>query len=294
MTPKTSTTPAGPIENGISFDVEEYFHALNLRPVAPEAAWDGMQRRTATTTRELADQLAAHGVKSTFFFLGWVAARDRALVKAIHAAGHEIGSHGVSHRMADELGADAFRDEARSSKALLEDITGAPVHGFRASTFSIGPRTPFALEVLVEEGYRWDSSVFPVRHDRYGDPTFSRVPVVVRTPAGPIVELPLLTWRVLGQNVPAAGGGYLRLLPVAIVEKALRAMNADGAPGVLYLHPWEFDPGQPRLLRGGLGAWRHYSGLRGTRAKLERLLGKFRFGPLGPIAEAARTSARMV
>lgn len=278
------------IENGISFDVEEYFHALNLRPVAPEEAWEGMQRRTADTTRELAAVLAAHGVKATFFFLGWVAARDRGLVKAIHAAGHEIGSHGVSHKMADELGPQAFRDEARSSKALLEDITGTPVHGFRASTFSIGPRTPFALQILVEEGYRWDSSVFPVRHDRYGDPSFSRVPVLVSTPSGPIVELPMLTWRVFGQNVPAAGGGYLRLLPVGIVERALRVMNAAGSPGVLYLHPWEFDPGQPRLLRGGLGALRHYRGLDKTRAKLERLLRKFRFGPLGPIAEAVRAT----
>ena len=143
------------IENGISFDVEEYFHALNLRPVAPEAAWEGMQRRTADTTRELAAVLAAHGVRATFFFLGWVAARDRGLVKAIHAAGHEIGSHGVSHKMADELGPQAFRDEARSSKALLEDITGTPVHGFRASTFSIGPRTPFALQILVDELSPW-------------------------------------------------------------------------------------------------------------------------------------------
>jgi hypothetical protein len=144
----------------------------------------------------------------------------------------------------------------------------------------------------VEEGYAYDSSIFPVRHDRYGWPSFARHPVQLDTPGGPLVELPMLTLRRLGVNLPAAGGGYLRLLPVFLVEKALRDMNAAGRPGVLYLHPWEFDPGQPRLLRGGLASVRHYAGLSRTAAKLERLLRKFRFGPLAPIAAEVRATSR--
>ena len=275
------------IRNGLSFDVEEYFHALNLRPVAPAETWDRQERRVAETTRRILERLAAHDVTATFYFLGWVARRDPQLVKDVHAAGHEIGSHGMSHQMAGELGPDAFRQEARESKAILEDATGAPVLGFRASTFSVTEETKWALTILKEEGYAYDSSVFPVRHDRYGWPSFSRVPVEVETEAGPLLEIPLLTLRRFGNNVPAAGGGYLRLLPLWLIDKALREMNAAGRAGVVYLHPWEFDPGQPRLLKGGLGAFRHYYGLSGTMRKLERLLDRHAFGPVYETAVAA-------
>ena len=275
------------IRNGLSFDVEEYFHALNLRPVAPAETWDRQERRVAETTRRILERLAAHDVTATFYFLGWVARRDPQLVKDVHAAGHEIGSHGMSHQMAGELGPDAFRQEARESKAILEDATGAPVLGFRASTFSVTEETKWALTILKEEGYAYDSSVFPVRHDRYGWPSFSRVPVEVETEAGPLLEIPMLTLRRFGNNVPAAGGGYLRLLPLWLIDKALREMNAAGRAGVVYLHPWEFDPGQPRLLKGGLGAFRHYYGLSGTMRKLERLLDRHAFGPVYETAVAA-------
>ncbi len=275
------------MRNGLSFDVEEHFHALNLREVAPEASWDSQERRVAETTRMLLDVLAAHGVRATFFFLGWVARRDPDLVRAVAAAGHEVASHGMSHQMAGELGPDAFRAEARESKRLLEDLSGAPITGFRASTFSITRRTRWALDVLVEEGYRFDSSIFPVRHDRYGDTSFPRWPVVVDTRAGSIVELPMLTWRVLGANLPAAGGGYFRIFPPFVVSTALTRMNALGKPGVLYLHPWEFDPGQPRLLRSGSRAFRHYFALDRTRTRLERLLARHSFGPLAELTESA-------
>ncbi len=272
------------VTNGLSFDVEEYFHALNLRSVAPEATWDRQERRVAATTRGLLEQLARHGVGATFFVLGWVARRDPDLVREIAAAGHEIASHGMSHQMAHELGPERFRAEARESKALLEDATGSEVRGFRASTFSIMESTRWAFEILVEEGYAYDSSVFPVRHDRYGYPDFARVPVPIDTPSGRLVEVPMLTLRRFGVNFPAAGGGYLRLLPLALIRRALIEMNRAGSPGIVYLHPWEFDAGQPRLLRGGLGALRHYFGLARTTAKLERLLIEFRFGPIGGLA----------
>lgn len=271
--------------HGLSFDVEEYFHALNLRPVAPAASWDGLERRTAASTREILDQLDEHGVKATFFVLGWVAQRDPGLVREIAARGHEVGSHGMSHQMAGELGRAAFLDEARTSKQILEQAIGAAVGGFRASTFSVMPATRWALEALAEAGYRYDSSVFPVRHDRYGWPAFPRTAVTIATPAGPIIEVPMLTLRRFGMNLPAAGGGYLRLLPAGLITRALDDMAAAGRPGVLYLHPWEFDAGQPRLLRGGLGAFRHYFGLSRTRAKLDRLLRRYRFGPVAACAD---------
>jgi len=277
----------GPTLNGLSFDVEEYFHALNLRPVAPAETWDSQERRVAATTRSILETLAQRDVKATFYFLGWVAHRDPALVKEVHAAGHEIGSHGMSHQMANELGPEAFRQEARESKAILEDATGAPVHGFRASTFSITEATQWALQILLEEGYTYDSSVFPVRHDRYGWPSFSRVPIEVETDSGPILEIPMLTLRRFGTNLPAAGGGYLRLLPLWLINAAIREMNADGHAGVVYLHPWEFDPEQPRLLKGGLGALRHYHGLAGTMGKLEKLMDRHAFGPVLAAVKAA-------
>lgn len=274
------------IANGLSFDVEEYFHALNLRPVAPPTRWDSMERRVAHTTREIARRLEAANVKATFFVLGWVGKRDPGLVRELHAAGHEIASHGMSHAMAGELGPEAFHAEAVESKAILEDAISAPIRGFRASTFSITESTRWALDALVAAGYRYDSSIFPVRHDRYGWPSFSRHPTRVITANGPIVELPMLTLRLLGANLPAAGGGYLRLLPLALLDTALARMNAEGYPGVLYLHPWEFDPGQPRLLESGLAAFRHYHGLDSTMGKLERLLARHRFGRVDAIADA--------
>lgn len=275
------------MRNGLSFDVEEHFHALNLRPVAPEATWDAQERRVADSTRGLLELLADRDIRCTFFFLGWVARRDPDLVRAVKSAGHEVACHGMSHKMAQELGPDAFRVEARECKRLLEDLTGDRVDGFRASTFSITPSTRWALDVLIEEGYRFDSSVFPVRHDRYGDPSFPRWPVTVETKSGRIVELPMLTLRLFGANVPAAGGGYMRLLPPTLMRTAISRMNAAGKPGILYMHPWEFDPGQPRLLKRGLGAFRHYFGLARMRSRLVGLLDRYEFGTLGELTDAA-------
>lgn len=279
----------GPVAaHGLSFDVEEYFHALNLRPEAPPERWEELPRRAAESTRRLLDLLEEHGVRATFFFLGWVARREPALVRLVHEAGHEVASHGMSHAMAQELGPQRFRAEARESKTLLEDLVGAQVRGFRASTFSVTPATRWAFEILAEEGYEYDSSVFPVRHDRYGWPAFPDRPVVLGGNGG-LVELPMLTLSLFGARWPAAGGGYLRLLPSRLVDWALRRAADGGRPGVLYLHPWEFDPGQPRLARGALRRWRHHVGMGGLAAKLRVLLRRHSFVRLDELVRRVRS-----
>ncbi len=230
--------------------------------------------------------------KATFFVLGWVAEHEPEVVRAIASAGHEIASHGHSHRMAHELGPEPFEEDVRRSLELLAPLARAPVRGFRASTFSVTQRTWWALGRLAKLGVAYDSSIFPVRHDRYGMPAFARTPVELEIEGGArIVELPLLTWRFLGHNLPAAGGGYLRQFPLGFTRRALRAMNRSGAPGVVYLHPWELDPDQPRAapaVIGRVGHLRHYRNLDRTAERVEALAREFRFGPLADLLAEAR------
>jgi polysaccharide deacetylase family protein (PEP-CTERM system associated) len=271
----------------LSIDVEEYFHAVNLRPAFPESEWLKLPRRARVGVERSLEILGRAGQKATFFVLGWVAEQEPELVRAIAAAGHEIASHGHSHRMAGELGEEGFAADVARSLELLKELSPAPIEGFRASTFSITAKTWWALDVLARLGLRYDSSVFPVRHDRYGVASFARTPVSVAAGGRRIVELPLLTWRLLGQNLPAAGGGYLRQFPLRYTQMALRAMNRAGQPGVLYLHPWELDPDQPRAPAaqiGRLGHLRHYRNLERTAERLERLVAEFRFAPLRELA----------
>jgi polysaccharide deacetylase family protein (PEP-CTERM system associated) len=278
------------VVNGLSIDVEEYFHAVNLRPAFPESQWPTLARRAEVGVERSLRILERSGQKATFFVLGWVAEHEPQLVRAIAAAGHEIASHGHSHRMVDELGEEAFAADVAKSVELLARLSPAPIEGFRASTFSVTAKTWWALTVLARMGFRYDSSVFPVRHDRYGVPDFARTPVELALDGRRLVELPLLTWRLLGQNLPAAGGGYLRQFPLRYTQMALRAMNRAGRPGVLYLHPWELDPDQPRApasVIGRLGHLRHYRNLERTAERLERLVFEFRFAPLRELAAAA-------
>jgi len=277
--------------NGLSIDVEEYFHAVNLRAAFPEAEWTRLPRRANVGVERALSILDRAGRKATFFVLGWVAEHEPEVVRAIASAGHEIASHGHSHRMVHELGPDAFEVDVRRSLELLAPLSPRPVRGFRASTFSVTEATWWALPRLARLGFAYDSSIFPVRHDRYGMPGFARTPVVLDLEGARIVELPLLTWRILGQNLPAAGGGYLRQLPLGFTRAALRAMNRSGEPGVVYLHPWELDPGQPRAspsVIGRLGHLRHYRNLDRTAARLERLVGEFEFGPLADLLARAK------
>lgn len=272
------------VVHGLSFDVEEAFHALNMWGATPPESWPRQPPRAEAVVERILALLAEHRVRATFFVLGLVAERTPGVVRRIVEAGHELGSHGHSHRMAGDLGPHGFEQDVRRARGLLQDLSGTAVEGFRASTFSIGRGTRWALPLLARCGHAWDSSVFPVRHDRYGDVHFPHLPVHLDLPDGlALREYPLLTRPFLGRRWPAAGGGYLRLLPLGLVDGALRASAARGQPGVIYLHPWELDPGQPRHDLGGLRTLRHYHGLARVEGRLRRLLRRHRFGPVGAI-----------
>jgi polysaccharide deacetylase family protein (PEP-CTERM system associated) len=280
----SAPAPGGAVRHGLSFDVEEAFHALNLWGVTPPERWPELAPRSEAVVGRILELLACKRVRATFFVLGLVAERTPGAVRAIVAAGHELASHGYGHRMAGDLGPAAFEQDVRRARGLLQDLTGQPVHGFRASTFSIGRGTRWALPILARAGHTWDSSVFPVRHDRYGDTAFPHHAVHLRLrDSPPLREYPLLTRPALGRRWPAAGGGYLRLLPLGLVDGALRRSAAAGEPGVVYLHPWELDPGQPRYRLGGLRTWRHYHGIERTESRLVQLLQRHAFGPIGEI-----------
>ncbi len=276
----------------LSIDVEEYFHVENLRPIAPPSSWDGFPSRVEAQVDRLLDLFDAHQARATFFVLGWVAERHGALVRRIAARGHELASHGHGHVRLHELDPETFRADLRRSRAAIEDAAGEAVHGYRAPTWSITPATAWAFDVLIEEGFAWDSSVFPVRHDRYGDPSAPITPWVVRRPAGEILEIPPLVLRVGRTNLPAAGGGYLRLFPLAWVRWAIDQAIREGRRAVLYLHPWEIDPDQPRLPVGFLRGVRHYRGLAGVEAKLARLLSEHEWAAVGSLPRQSPGPAR--
>jgi len=263
----------------LSFDVEEYFQveAAAIGGVGPEQ-WDSFQKRLAPCVDRILQLLSDYGASATFFILGWVVDRERDVVRRIAGAGHEIASHGMSHSMLHRLTPERFRSELIESRKSLEDISGRPVVGYRAPTFSITHRTAWAIDVLAETGYRYDSSIFPVRHDRYGVPDAPRfIHHAIGPGGGKVLEIPPLTLRAMRMNWPVGGGGYLRLLPVSLIAHALKRARKAGWPGLIYLHPWELDPGQPILPMGRLTRWRHRVNLKKTDAKLRRLLQKFKF-----------------
>lgn len=291
MTDTTRPDTTRAVRHGLSFDVEEAFHALNMWSVTPPETWADQPSRVAAVTDTILALLDETDVRATFFVLGLVAERSPDVVRRIVDAGHELGSHGFSHRMVGDLGREGFASDVDRARKLLQDISGEEVAGFRASTFSIGRGTRWALDVLADAGHTWDSSVFPVLHDRYGDVAFPPDPVHLDLPSGrPLREYPLLTRPALGRRWPAAGGGYLRLLPLTLIDGALSANARRGQPGVVYLHPWEFDAGQPRHDLGRLRTWRHYHGIERVETKLRRLVGRHAFGPIGEIdvPDAAR------
>jgi polysaccharide deacetylase family protein (PEP-CTERM system associated) len=258
-------------------DVEEYFQVSAFEPYVPRASWAGIASRVHVGVDRLLELLGNAGYRGTFFVLGCVAERRPEVVKRIARAGHEVASHGWGHGRVTTLTADAFRQEVRRSKVLLEDLAGAPVLGYRAPSYSIVPGREWALDILVEEGYRYDSSLFPVRRRGYGYPGAPRAPNWLQRGAGRLYEIPPATVRAVGLTLPAGGGAYFRLFPYGVVRRALRDAAAAGTPGTFYLHPWELDPDQPRLAVGRLTRIRHYGGLGGVARKLERLLREFRF-----------------
>jgi polysaccharide deacetylase family protein (PEP-CTERM system associated) len=267
----------GAVRHHFTVDVEEHFQVLALAPYVARERWEAFESRVARNVDRLLEVLAGHGATATFFTLGWVAERQPSMVKAIAAAGHEVASHGYDHRRVTEQTPDAFRESVRRTKAILEGLTGQPCVGFRAPNYSIVAGREWALDVLLEEGYRYDSSLFPVRRPGYGYAGGARDPHWLARPAGRLLEVPPATLRRLGLNLPAAGGAYFRLLPYALVRAALRDAERRGAPGTFYLHPWEYDADQPRFAVSALTRIRHYGGLDRTWSRLERLLGEFRF-----------------
>lgn len=275
--------------NAMTVDVEDYFHVSALAASAPRARWDSFESRVERNTMRLLDLFDEHGATVTCFVLGWVADRHPQVVKAIAARGHEVASHGFWHQLVYDLTPDAFRDDVRRSRALLQNLSGQPVDGYRAPSFSITRRSLWALDVLVEEGYTYDASIFPVRHDRYGIPDAPRHAYRVNRPAGPLTELPPSTATLAGQNLAVAGGGYFRLLPYAWTRWGINRLNAvEHRPAIFYLHPWEVDPDQPRLPTTLLSRTRHYTNLARTEPRLRQLLRDFAFGPIRDVQAALR------
>ena len=259
----------------MTVDVEDYFQVQAFACVIDRGTWDSTPCRVEANMDHILAAFDRAGVHGTFFTLGWIADRHPRVVRAIVAAGHELASHGYGHARADGQTPGEFRDDVRRAKRVLEDLGGIAVAGYRAPTFSIGPRNPWAFDVLAEEGYRYSSSIYPVRHDLYGVPDAPRFPY--RPAAGALMELPMTTVRLGGRNLPCAGGGYFRLMPYPLFRTLLRRFNrTEAAPGVFYFHPWEVDPGQPRVTAASrMARFRHYVNIAAMPGRLERLLRDF-------------------
>ncbi|HUJ19250.1 MAG TPA: XrtA system polysaccharide deacetylase [Nitrospirota bacterium] len=274
-------TPGKPVTNFLSIDVEDYFMVSAFADSIKFEDWGAFESRIERNTRRILELLGAQGVTATFFVLGWVGKQFPGVVREIHAAGHEIACHGYNHRLVYDQTPLEFREDIRKAKRILEDITGTGVAGYRAASFSVIKETLWALEVLIEEGFTYDSSIFPVHHDRYGMPEAGRFPHRITTGSGPITEFPPSTYKLFSQNIPIGGGGYLRLFPLALTMRAITAINEqEKEPAVLYLHPWEIDADQPRMNGRLLSKLRHYINLRSTMPKLITLLNEFDFQEL--------------
>ncbi len=296
------------ILNILTIDVEEYFQVENLKKVISDSNWSKHESRVRASTDKVLKILAETDQKATFFVLGWVAEKNPNLIKRIVEAGHEIASHGYSHKRIFTQTKDEFREDVRKSKRILENIMKKPVIGYRAPTYSVNKKTLWALDVLREEGFEYDSSIFPLRYDRKAFGEEKRYPYKI-CPADQKIstfaasssrktkknklnsdlsfesgdhshflwEFPISSLKILNRSFPFSGGGYFRLLPYRIIKRGIEAINKQGAPAIVYMHPWEIDPKQPRFKTGMLRTFRHYHNLRGTESKLKKLLGDFKF-----------------
>ncbi len=268
----------------MTVDVEDYFHVAALAESIPRSSWDSMEYRAEASTRLLIALFAEFDVRATFFVLGWVAKRSPGLVREIHAAGHEVACHGMSHQLIYRQTPADFARETAESKQLLEDITGSAVQGYRAASWSITRQSLWALDIIHDLGFKYDSSVFPIHHDRYGIPGAPQRPGLLSTPNGhSLVEFPPSTVSMLSMRLPVAGGGYFRLLPYSLTQSGLRRINREGHPFIFYLHPWEVDPEQPRIKARWLSRFRHYTNLDQTEPRLRKLLGEFKCGTVSSV-----------
>ena len=256
-----------------SVDVEDYFQVEAFSGVVDRAAWSSYPSRVEDNTRRILDLLDQHNVRGTFFILGWVADRYPGLAREIVARGHEPACHSFWHRLIYKLTPEEFRADTQQAKTAIEQATGKAVLGYRAPSYSVTKQSLWALDILAELGFEYDSSVFPIRHDIYGIPDAPRTPYQVSTPSGPIMEWPITTFRMTGEhNWPVGGGGYLRIFPFWYTTMGMDRAATENIPVILYTHPWEIDPAQPRIQAGMKSKFRHYTRLESTYSKLDRLL----------------------
>jgi len=262
------------IINALSIDVEEYYHATIYRKAMQRAPYQDVESRVESCVDRLLALLSRERTLATFFVLGEVATLHPLMVKTIADSGHEVACHGYTHDLVSLMTPQDFQQDVHRAKLLLEDLTGQPVLGYRAPSFSIGQAQAWAYDILIQEGFRYDSSLYPIIHDLYGDPHAPRVPFEIRNSGqNSLLEVPIGTARVLGLNLPIGGGGYFRLLPSPLIRMGIRWVNSrEHQPVVFYVHPWEIDPWQPRLQMPWYYRFRHYVGLRTAETKLSTLL----------------------
>jgi polysaccharide deacetylase family protein (PEP-CTERM system associated) len=276
---RVASAPAVRQINAFTVDVEDYFHVAALSSVISRDSWASREYRVEANTERLLGVLAESGVRGTFFVLGWVAERSPTLVRRIAAAGHEIACHGYAHTLVYRQAQPEFREETVRSKRCLEDLIGQPVLGYRAASFSVTRASLWALDVLIDLGFRYDSSVFPIHHDIYGLPGAEPEPNRLSAPSGrTLVEFPMSAARFYGVPVPVSGGGYFRILPYWLTRAGLKQINERaGRPFTFYVHPWELDPQQPRVSVGWFSRFRHYTNLTRCESRLRRVLSEFSF-----------------
>jgi polysaccharide deacetylase family protein (PEP-CTERM system associated) len=273
------------MQNALTIDLEDYYHVSAFRENVAPGDWSSQPSRVERNTSLLLDLLDEAGCKATFFTLGWVAEQHPGIVRQVAERGHEIACHSMRHRIVFEMKPEEFREDTLQAKRLLEDCSGTPVRGYRAPSFSITQDSLWALGILAELGFTYDSSIFPVKHPSYGMPGFSRDPHRFETPHGSIVVYPMTTLEMAGRRSPFVGGAYFRLLPYRYTRWGIRFLNThENRPVCVYLHPWELDPEQPRIAGKLSSRVRHYIGLKNTRAKFRNLMRDFEFCPLGVLA----------
>ena len=289
------------LTNALTIDVEDYFQVSAFAPYIRRDEWEHRECRVERNVGRILEMLAERDTRATFFTLGWIAERYPAMVRAIVDQGHELASHGYGHERASDLSETAFRADVVRAKKLLEDIGGTAVHGYRAPSFSIGTRNLWAFDVLANAGYRYSSSIYPIKHDHYGMPDSPRFAYRVGTGGAGLLEVPVTTLRLRGRNLPSSGGGYFRLLPYALSRWMIERVNRqDRESAIFYFHPWEIDAGQPRV--AGIDAktrFRHYVNIPRMENRLQSLLADFRWGrmddiflgrPVLPLATTGRSA----
>lgn len=272
-----------PVTHAMTVDVEDYFHVAAFAKVINPKEWDTWPSRVEANTHKLLQLFDDANIKITFFILGWVAERHPELVRCIQKQGHEIASHGYSHQLIYRQDPGVFREETYKSKQILENLTQSTIAGYRAASYSITRNSLWALDILAELGFTWDSSIFPTRHDNYGIPNSPEEPYRIKTTQGStLIEFPLTTAKVLGQSIPAAGGGYFRQYPYMLSRWLFeRASLHQSKPQIFYLHPWEIDPEQPRVPNASwFSNFRHYTNLKRCLPRLERMISDFPFGTM--------------